>query len=556
MKRVVMSLPLLLGACGTLPEPFYGDPGSAGAKLAVPPAPVLVIPSLSAAGLGEASGQVYAGDLAAALNVLDVPSIAGAVKPAEWRLSAIASTSAGFVTPTYDVIGPDGRDYGEQTGTPVDAGAWAAGDAATLNHEATADALAIANKLAAINAQVQQSNPNSLENRPPRVFLGTISGAPGDGDNALMLAMRRDLPGSDTEMVSDPASADFTVTGHVKTQPDENKQILVELDWVVQDSSERKIGQVTQLHDLSPRDIEPYWGDVAAAAAAEAAAGVNEVITNATLRKATHLAFAPDSPDGGDGSPLLIPATFALPPPALAMNRAVFAVAATARPPEIVASAAPSEAMAMAMAHLAPRVAQDAITPPASGDPLTAIASAFRSTATLAGDLIGRIALVFTRVPRPEIAAKPAVPAPPKEAAKPLPAVPAKHLAQVQHPLRLAAARPGHRLVVRHNLTAKPVAPYLEPSAAAPAANPALALIHPALYIVTAPQQPAASFGRISYAPVPAMKPAHAAARHVARLETVHHVLAASPAAVIAVPAAPPPETGAPIQDPTDSIER
>jgi hypothetical protein len=323
MKRIVMALPMLLAACGTLPEPFYGDPGLAGARLAEPPAPVLIIPSLAAAGLNGAAGQVYAGDLAAALNALDVPSLAGPVKPSQWRLSAKASTSGGYVTPSYAIIGPDGKIYGVQPGAPVAATAWGAGDPATLNQEATTDALAISGKLAQINAAVQQSNPNSLENRPPRVFLGPVTGAPGDGDNALALAMTRDLPGGDTQLVKDPANADFTITGQVKTQPDGKNQMLVELDWVVQDSNKRKIGQVTQLHDLSPSDIEPYWGDVAAAAAAEAAAGVNEVITKATLRKSSHLAFAPDFADGGD-APLLIPATFALPAPSNTRNRAAF----------------------------------------------------------------------------------------------------------------------------------------------------------------------------------------------------------------------------------------
>jgi hypothetical protein len=63
--------------------------------------------------------------------------------------------------------------------------------------------------------------------------------------------------------------------------------MLVTLIWTVRDSNNRVIGQVTQLHDLNPSDITPYWGDVAAAAAAEGASGVQQVITNATLHKKT-----------------------------------------------------------------------------------------------------------------------------------------------------------------------------------------------------------------------------------------------------------------------------
>jgi hypothetical protein len=42
---------------------------------------------------------------------------------------------------------------------------------------------------------------------------------------------------------------------------------------------------VTQIHDLDPADITPYWGDVAAAAAQEAAGGIQQVVSNAVLKK-------------------------------------------------------------------------------------------------------------------------------------------------------------------------------------------------------------------------------------------------------------------------------
>jgi hypothetical protein len=53
----------------------------------------------------------------------------------------------------------------------------------------------------------------------------------------------------------------------------------------VHDNYKRKIGQVTQLHDLNLADITPYWGDVAAAAAQEGATGIQQVIQNDRLKK-------------------------------------------------------------------------------------------------------------------------------------------------------------------------------------------------------------------------------------------------------------------------------
>lgn len=285
MKRLILALPLALAACGTLPEPFYGNPGVEGAKLATPPAPVLMVPQAATALMSGAAAGLYAQDLAATLVSFDVPSIAGPAAKGVWRLTTSARRSGDNVVPHYVITGSDGKTYGQLDGTPVAAAAWAQGDPATLTAQAEADAKPLSQSLAAINAQVQQSNPQSLENRTPRIFVGAVTGAPGDGDSALPLNLARDLPGPDDEVVTNAAQADFTVTGLVKTKPDAGGQLLVELDWSVADANHRKIGQVTQLHDLNASDMSPNWGDVAAAAATEAASGVQQVVSNATLKK-------------------------------------------------------------------------------------------------------------------------------------------------------------------------------------------------------------------------------------------------------------------------------
>ena len=88
------------------------------------------------------------------------------------------------------------------------------------------------------------------------------------------------------------AQANFTVTCAVKSKPDAGGQVLVELDWVVRDGNGRVAGQVTQIHDLNPADITPYWGDVAATAS-DAASGIQQVVSNAVLKKMAKPATAP-----------------------------------------------------------------------------------------------------------------------------------------------------------------------------------------------------------------------------------------------------------------------
>jgi hypothetical protein len=286
VRRVILALPLALAACASLPEPFLGNPGPEGARLAVPKAPVLVVPTPANAALPPKAAALYASDLAAALANADVPSVAGPADKTEWNLAVTAKTADGAVTPTYAITGPDQKLYGTLTGSAVPAGVWSAGDPTVLQTTAAADSLALAHKLSGINAQLQGSDPTSLENRTPRLYLTGVSGAPGDGDTSLALNFSRDVNSPDLELVTDPARADFTVTGVVKVSPLGGGQDMVELDWLVKDINQRLIGQVTQLHQLADTDMSPYWGDVAAAAATEAAGGVQEAVAHDVLPKA------------------------------------------------------------------------------------------------------------------------------------------------------------------------------------------------------------------------------------------------------------------------------
>jgi len=286
MKRLTLILPLALAACGTLPQPFYGNPGSPeAARLAQPPAPVLMVPTPKTALLDDQSAALYAQALAAQLADQDVPSVAGPAEKGNWQVGISASLNGNVVDPSYVITGPDGKVYGRQPGAPVPAAGWSNGDSATLNAAATADAPALMKLMTTINAQIQQSNPDSLENRVPRVFVGSVTGAPGDGDTSLPLNLTRDLPGADLQVTQNASQADFTVIGTIKTSPAPQGQVQVELDWVVRDRNNRVAGQVTQIHDLDPNDIDPYWGDVAAAAAAEAAQGITTVVQNEILKK-------------------------------------------------------------------------------------------------------------------------------------------------------------------------------------------------------------------------------------------------------------------------------
>lgn len=267
-----------LSACGDLPHPFLGRLGAAGQKLVVPPPARLAVPGDPAQ--GEA-GKVFAASLAAVLVKRGVPAVAGPAHPGDWQLRIGSKPEAGLPRPHFVVFDPAGHARGATDGAVVTAGLWREGTKQDLASVANADSGAIATLLRRIRLADEESNPNSLVNRAPRLaFLG-VSGAPGDGNHSLALAMEHDLPMLGLSLQKRTVGADFTLSGKVMTAPAGAGQIEVEIDWMVADARGRSLGKVVQLHDLQAGTVSGYWGDVAAVAAGEAANGVKTVIDNA-----------------------------------------------------------------------------------------------------------------------------------------------------------------------------------------------------------------------------------------------------------------------------------
>ena len=123
--------------------------------------------------------------------------------------------------------------------------------------------------------------------------VADVTGAPGDGDRALALEMRRLLPQLG-EMVQDtPQGADFTVAGAVHTEAGPNGTTRVEIAWHVTDAAGHDLGKVVQLNDVPKGTLDGLWGDVALVVAQQAAGGVKEVIDRQTGRGADTAAARP-----------------------------------------------------------------------------------------------------------------------------------------------------------------------------------------------------------------------------------------------------------------------
>lgn len=284
LARILVPLaPLLLAvaACGQLPQPFFGNPGASATRLAQPPPSRLAVPSPSQSLLSDEAAEAWAESIAAALAAQEVPASHVRARAGDWTLVLSAELRGPDVVPSYTVRNPAGEAQGTSQGTPIPAQEWASGNPATLKTAATQAAPSIADLLTRIEAARLQSDPNSLMNRPARVYLTGVSGAPGDGNRSLQAQIRTKLAEKGVVVQDTAASADFSLRGEVQTAPGANGTTRVEVQWIVDDANGER-GRILQMNEVPGSTIASYWGDVAAAVASEAAGGVKEVLTNAS----------------------------------------------------------------------------------------------------------------------------------------------------------------------------------------------------------------------------------------------------------------------------------
>ncbi len=282
---MLLGLAALLAGCGELPRPFEGNPGRMGRLLAMPPPARLAVGVPDGALLPDAAVALFRNDVASVLSDGDVPAVDAPAQRGDWRLALGADLHAGQVVPHFTVIDPVGKSRGSIDGAPVDPEQWSAGSPATLRQVAAAAAVPVSTLLTSIEARRQMSDPNSLLNRPARVAVLSVTGAPGDGDHALQRKMHDQLPGHGEIVQDDAAGADFTVAGHVKVTPTGPDDGTVEITWVVNDARGKQAGVVAQVHDEKLALIGGYWGELATAVCTEAAGGVHEVISNQLMKR-------------------------------------------------------------------------------------------------------------------------------------------------------------------------------------------------------------------------------------------------------------------------------
>ena len=191
-RPVALGLLALVAACGPLPQPFRGNPGAEGRRLAAPPAYRIAVPRPNAALLPDVASSDFAVAVAEALEAAEVPAVAGPPAPLDWRLDITAEQDGRGVTPGYAVVDADGKVLGQARGAAVPVREWSEAGGAMLRRVASRDAGVVAGLLARGEAARRAAETVAFNGAggPPRVRFAGVRGAPGDGNQALASRMR------------------------------------------------------------------------------------------------------------------------------------------------------------------------------------------------------------------------------------------------------------------------------------------------------------------------------------------------------------------------------
>jgi len=278
-RSALAAVLLTLAGCGSLPRAFDGPVG-ADVQLVAPPPARLAIPTSTTALLDPTRAAQLATALTLGLRGLEVPAFAQPASKGDWTVEITAQSVAGLVTPTYVVRDPSGAERGRIAGAAMTEADWSAQRPEVLGRIVSAAVPQLGTALTGIEAARRQNDPTSLVNRPARIYVPDVTGAPGDGNLSLARQMRRELPQLGMTVLEKPERPDFTVSGTVKIGPLPGGQESVEITWVIKDDQGAEAGKIAQLNQVAKNTLNGLWVDIAVVVAEEAAGGVRDVILN------------------------------------------------------------------------------------------------------------------------------------------------------------------------------------------------------------------------------------------------------------------------------------
>jgi hypothetical protein len=265
-----------------VPQPFQGVERNDAMLDQAIMVPALVVETPQ--GLGEEAAAALRGEVVEAARRHDVPAFAELTAMA-WVLRGQAATIAAADKPgkeqrviSWQLLDPQGT---QRTQFPV---SFSGTDevlvqgAARLVAEQTATALDAA--LARPRTQVAQSEADR-----PVAYVGTVKGAPGDGNAALARALGGVLPFKGVRVEAVKAKAQWRIEAKVTVVRGSADADVVTIVWRVLDAKGKEAGTIAQENAVPRGRLNKPWAEIAGYAAEAAAEGIAQLLQQVAKAK-------------------------------------------------------------------------------------------------------------------------------------------------------------------------------------------------------------------------------------------------------------------------------
>jgi hypothetical protein len=292
MKRfaiIVAGLALALSGCAgiteplgmedpfAIPQPFQGMERNDEmiAQAIEVPALVVDVPQ----GMASEVGTVLRDQVVEAARKHDIPALSIAT-PRAWVLNAQAATIAASdkaggeqTVISWRLFDATGR---ERTQFPVTfAGTEVSLTPAGVLLLADQTATALEAALTHPGRQVATAATSAVR---PIAWVGTIKGAPGDGNTALARALQGVLPLKGVKVDPKKDKAAWRIEGVVKVARGPGDNDVVTLTWRVFDAKGKEAGTIVQENPVPRGRLSKPWAEIAGFAAEAAAEGIAQLI--------------------------------------------------------------------------------------------------------------------------------------------------------------------------------------------------------------------------------------------------------------------------------------
>jgi hypothetical protein len=288
LRLILIVIPLLFSAaCGPLPQPFAHHGPE---KTAYPLAELAVDVRVAAVtGLPEPAANALARAVAESLGGYGVTATHRAGAPSRFVLQGeinepdSSATDIANISITWTLADETGEDTGlhvqELRAAWTD---WQRPDPGFIRQAGSAPARAIAD-LVGIDAEL----PKPEKTTRLGLFLTGVTGAPGDGNESLAIAIRLALKSRSVSLAAGPQEAAHHLSAEVSVTPPSDGLQTVSITWQVNRPDGKPVGDATQANEIPAGSLDGRWGVIAGYAATAAVDGIADILTLGRERRSS-----------------------------------------------------------------------------------------------------------------------------------------------------------------------------------------------------------------------------------------------------------------------------